>query len=102
MACGAVAALSGAVGNDVIVVGFDGSPDAVDAIRAVALQATALQPAVTIALLAVDQPDGFIRTGSTVITEKQLVDCLLVTRDSADRFDAFKLLPEPASTSSTQ
>jgi erythritol transport system substrate-binding protein len=102
MACGGVAALAGAVRNDVIAVGFDASPDAGDAIRAVAMQATAMQPAVTIALMAVDQPDGFIRTGSTVLTDNQLVDCLLVTRDNADLFGTFELLPEPTSTPSTQ
>jgi len=96
MAVGAVAALNGAGREDVIVVGFDGSPDALDAIRAGGMQATALQPAVTIARMAVDQADLFIRTGATGLPEKQTVDCLLVTRDNADRFGTFEMIPEPA------
>lgn len=102
MAVGVVAALKGAGRDDVIVVGFDGSPDALDAIRAGDMQATALQPAVPIARMAVDQADRFIRTGSTGLPEKQSVDCLLVTRDNADRFGTFELLPELTSTPSTQ
>ncbi len=106
MAVGIVAALKGAGRDDVIVVGFDGSPDALEAIRAGDMQATALQPAVTIARMAVDQANEFIRTGATGLPEKQSVDCLLVTRDNADHFGTFALLPEPveelASTSPTE
>ena len=106
MAVGVVAALRGAGRDDVIVVGFDGSPDALNAIRAGDMQATALQPAVRIARMAVDQADRFIRTGSTGLPEKQSVDCLLVMRDNADHFGTFELLSEPAgepaSTSPTQ
>jgi erythritol transport system substrate-binding protein len=95
MAVGIVAALKGAGRGDVIVVGFDGSPDALDAIRAGDMKATALQPAVPIARMAVDQADRFIKTGSTGAPEKQSVDCLLVTPDNADQFGVFELLPEP-------
>ena len=94
MAVGIVAALEGAGRDDVIVVGFDGSPDALDAIRAGKMQATSLQPAVTIARMAVDQADAFIKTGSTDLPEKQSVDCLLVTPENAERFGVFELLPE--------
>ncbi len=97
MAVGIVAALKGAGRSDVIVVGFDGSPDALDAIRAGEMKATALQPAVQIARMAVDQADHYIKTGKTGRPEKQSVDCLLVTRDNADRFGIFELLPEPGS-----
>jgi erythritol transport system substrate-binding protein len=93
MAMGIVAALKGAGRDDVIVVGFDGSPDALDAIRAGDMRATALQPAVPIARMAVDQADRFIKTGSTGLPEKQSVDCLLVTPKNADRFGMFELLP---------
>ena len=96
MAMGIVAALKGAGRDDVIVVGFDGSPDALDAIRAGDMQATALQPAVPIARMAVDQADRYIRTGETGMAEKQSVDCLLVTAENAGRFGIFELLPEPA------
>ena len=94
MAVGIVAALEGAGRDDVIVVGFDGSPDALAAIRAGKMQATSLQPAVTIARMAVDQADAFIKTGSTDLPEKQSVDCLLVTPENAERFGVFELLPE--------
>jgi erythritol transport system substrate-binding protein len=96
MALGIVAALKGAGRSDVIVVGFDGSPDALDAIRTGDMKATALQPAVPIARMAVDQADRFIRTGETGLPEKQSVDCLLVTRENADRFGVFELRSEPS------
>ncbi len=95
MAMGIVAALQGAGRDDVIVVGFDGSPDALDAIRAGGMQATALQPAVEIARMAVDQADRFIRTGSTGLPEKQSVDCHLVTPDNVDQFRTFERISEP-------
>jgi len=101
MAVGIVAALRGAGRKDVIVVGFDGSPDALAAIRAGEMQATALQPAVPIARMAVDQADRFIRTGETGQPEKQSVDCLLVTPENVDRFGVFELLPEPADKATT-
>jgi erythritol transport system substrate-binding protein len=94
MAVGIVAALKGAGRDDVIVVGFDGSPDALDAIRKGDMQATALQPAVPIARMAVDQADRFIRTGSTGLPEKQSVDCLLVTTDNVDEFRMFERVSE--------
>ena len=97
MAMGIVAALKGAGRDDVIVVGFDGSPDALSAIRAGDMQATALQPAVAIARMAVDQADRYIRTGETGLPEKQSVDCLLVTPDNVDRFGVFERLPGPPS-----
>jgi erythritol transport system substrate-binding protein len=97
MAMGVVAALKGAGRKDVIVVGFDGSPDALDAIRRGDMQATALQPAVSIARMAVEQADRHIRTGETGMPEKQSVDCLLVTAENVDRFGLFELLPEPGS-----
>jgi erythritol transport system substrate-binding protein len=98
MAMGIVAALKGAGRDDVIVVGFDGSPDALDAIRAGDMQATALQPAVEISRMAVDQADLFIRTGSTGRSEKQSVGCILVTPENAHQFGLFEQISEPEST----
>jgi erythritol transport system substrate-binding protein len=51
-----------------------------------------LQPAAQLARAAVEQADLFLRTGSTGRPEKQSVDCLLVTPESADRFGVFELL----------
>lgn len=89
MALGAVAALKAAGLTRVIVVGFDGSPDAVASIKAGALKATVLQPAATIARMAVDQAAQYLKTGSTGSPEKQLVDCVLVTSSNADQFENF-------------
>ncbi|MFV2103941.1 D-ribose ABC transporter substrate-binding protein [Micromonospora sp. LOL_024] len=90
MALGAVAALKAAgLNGKVVVVGFDGSPDAIAAIKAGEMHATALQPAVLGAETAVEQADKFIKTGSTGTEEKQSIDCELVTKDNADQFGVF-------------
>ncbi len=92
MALGASAALLAAGLPKVVVVGFDGSPDAIAAIRRGEIRATVLQPAAKIARGAVEQADLYLRTGSTARPEKQSVDCLLVTPENADRFGVFELL----------
>lgn len=87
MALGAVAALKAAGKlSQVKVGGFDGSPDAVAAIKAGELQYTVLQPVATYSRRAVEEADTFLKTGKTgVDTEKQLFDCTLVTKDNADK-----------------
>jgi erythritol transport system substrate-binding protein len=92
MALGAVAALKAAGLPDVVVVGFDGSPDAIEAIKAGEMHATALQPAAVIAEMAVDQADTFITTGSAGMPEKQAIDCDLVTAENAEGFGVFRKL----------
>jgi erythritol transport system substrate-binding protein len=89
MALGAMAALKAAGMGDVIVVGFDGSPDAIASIRANEMRATVLQPAAAIARMAVDQVHRLITTGATGQQEKQAVDCELVTLANADQFGVF-------------
>jgi len=89
MAVGAVAALKAAGLTKVIVVGFDGSPDAIAAIKSGGMKATVLQPAATIARMAVDQAVQYLKTGSTGQPEKQLIDCVLVTQANADQFENF-------------
>ena len=64
MALGAQAALDAAGKKDVIVVGFDGSPDVVGSIKADKIKATVLQPASQIAEMAVEQADEFIKTAA--------------------------------------
>src|SRR5262245_2380662 len=60
MALGAVAALKAANMIDKVkVVGFDGSPDAVAAVKKGEMAATVLQPAAQIAEMAVEQADQF-------------------------------------------
>ncbi len=92
MALGAAAALKAAGMGDVIVVGFDGSPDVVAAIQAGDIAATVLQPAAQLAQMAVDQADAYIRTGASDLPEKQAVDCELVTPENADDFGVFARL----------
>lgn len=90
MALGAEAAVKSAGLSTIRIVGFDGSPDAVDAIREGAIQATALQPAVLISMLAVDEADEYLKTGSTGKPEEQVIACDLVTRANADEYRNFE------------
>ena len=89
MALGAMAALKAAGLGQVIVVGFDGSPDAIASIKAGEMRATVLQPAAAIARMAVEQAHRLITSGSTGQPEKQAVDCELVTPANADQFGIF-------------
>jgi erythritol transport system substrate-binding protein len=90
MALGAVAALKAAKLIDKVkVVGFDGSPDAVNAVKSGEMVATVLQPAAQIAEMAVEQADKMIKTGKTGQPEKQSIDCELVTKDNAEEFGVF-------------
>lgn len=91
MALGAVAALESAGRSDVIVVGFDGSNDARDAILSGKLHATVLQPAFRQAQFAVELADRFLKVGNTGQREKQLMDCLLIDRSNARRLNSFAL-----------
>lgn len=91
MAMGAWAALEAAGRTDVIVVGFDGSNDVRDSILSGGIKATVLQPAYQQAQLAVEQADKFIKTGSTGLDEKQLMDCVLVNGDNAGKLETFAL-----------
>lgn len=87
MALGAIAALkeSGKL-DQVKVGGFDGSPDAIDAVKAGELQYTVLQPVATFAKKAVQEADEYLRTGKTgAAQEKQAFDCVLITKENADK-----------------
>jgi erythritol transport system substrate-binding protein len=91
MAMGAWAALEAAGRTDVIVVGFDGSNDVRDSIQKGGIKATVLQPAYRQAELAVEQADKYIKTGSTGVDEKQLMDCVLINADNAAKLETFAL-----------
>src|SRR3954462_3855022 len=92
MALGALAALKSAkLDGKVKVVGFDGSPDAVSAIKDGTMDATVLQPAAQIAEMAVEQADKMIKTGSTGQPEKQSIDCVLITKDNAGKVGVFAI-----------
>lgn len=82
MALGAIAALKEADKLDQVTVGgFDGSPDAIDAVKSGELAYTVLQPVAVFSKKAVQQADEFIQTGKTGVDhEKQLFDCVLITK----------------------
>ncbi len=88
MALGAIAALKEAGKLDgVIVGGFDGSPDAVDAVKAGEMAYTVLQPVAIFSREAVVQADYYIKNGKPMVDkEKQLLDCILITKDNVDKF----------------
>ncbi len=90
MALGAIAALktAGKLAS-VKVGGFDGSPDAVAAIKAGDLQYTVLQPVAVFSQKAVMEADFFLKTGKTgAATEKQLFDCELITKTNLSHYTA--------------
>ncbi len=91
MAMGAWAALEAAGRTDVIVFGFDGSNDVRDSILAGGIKGTVLQPAYAQAQMAVMQADQFLKTGSTGLDEKQLMDCVLVDGSNASDLETFSL-----------
>jgi len=91
MAMGAWAALQAAKRTDVIVVGFDGSNDVRDSILKNGIKATVLQPAYREAQLAVEQADKFLKSGSTGLKEKQLMDCVLISGKNASKLETFAL-----------
>jgi erythritol transport system substrate-binding protein len=91
MAVGAQAALIAANRPDVIVVGFDGSPDAATSIMKGQMKATVLQPIVNLSVTAVDEADKFLKSGSTGVDEKQTVNCILITKDNAAKLVNFVL-----------
>jgi len=90
MALGAVAAVKSVGLKDITIVGFDGSPDAVAAIEAGEMRATALQPAVLIARMAMDEADLFLKTGSTSKPEMQIIPCDLVVKTNAESYVNFE------------
>ncbi|MGI8459441.1 MAG: D-ribose ABC transporter substrate-binding protein [Propionibacteriaceae bacterium] len=91
MALGAINALKqkNKVGK-VKVLGFDGNQDAVNAVKSGSMVATVLQPIVEGTTKAVTQLDSVIKTGETgVPEEKQALDCVLITKDNADKVNDF-------------
>lgn len=92
MAMGAWAALQAAKRTDVVVVGFDGSDDVRDSIKKGGIKATVLQPAYRQAQVAVEQADKYLKSGSTGLAEKQLMDCVLINAKNAGNLQNFSLL----------
>ena len=88
MALGAIAALKEAGKLDGVTVGgFDGSPDAVEAVKAGEMAYTVLQPVAIFSREAVIQADHYIKNGEPMVAEeKQLFDCLLISPDNVDNY----------------
>ena len=94
MALGAISALKEAGKlDDVVVGGFDGSPDAVEAVKAGEMDYTVLQPVAIFSEMVVRMADKYVTTGETGVEgEKQLFDCFLITSDNVDDYtDPFVL-----------
>jgi len=93
MALGAINALKEAKKLDQVkVLGFDGNQDAADAVKKGEMVATVLQPIVEGTTKAVEQLNGVLTGGGTgVADEKQAIDCVLITKDNADKLDNFVL-----------
>jgi erythritol transport system substrate-binding protein len=86
MALGAIAALKEADALDgKIVGGFDGSPDAIDSIKAGELAYTVLQPVAQFSATVVEMADDFLKNGTEPEEEKQAIDCILITEENVDK-----------------
>ena len=91
MAMGAQAALEAAGKKDVIIVGFDGSNDVRDAIKAGKIKATALQPAYREAQYAVELADKQLKEGKTGVDEKISMACVLIDKANAGKLETFQI-----------
>ncbi len=98
MALGAQAAVMAAGKPEIIVVGFDGSDDAIISINAGELKATSLQPVADMALQAAIQADEYIKAGGTTDRpEKQSIGMVLLTPENA--CDYYQFAPVEPGTS---
>lgn len=89
MAVGAAAAIEAAGLEDIVIVGVDGSDEAAAEIKAGRMTGTALQQAALIAEMAVEQAHDYLTNGTTGLDEKQLVDCIIITKDNVDNLKTF-------------
>ncbi|TWS18658.1 substrate-binding domain-containing protein [Tsukamurella asaccharolytica] len=95
MALGAINALKSA-GKlaQVKVLGFDGNQDAVEAVKKDEMVATVVQPIVKGTTLAIEELNRAItNTGSAPAQEKQALECVLVTKENADKVNNFEVRP---------
>jgi erythritol transport system substrate-binding protein len=95
MALGAIQALKDANKlAQVKVLGFDGNDDAVAAVQAGEMVSTSLQPIVQGTTMAIQQADSYLKTGKTgVSSEKQAINCVLITKANASKLKGFVLAP---------
>ena len=90
MALGASAALKAAGMNDVIVAGFDGSREVMDAIVAGDINHTVLQPIANFSEMAVRMAHDEVTTGNAPAVEKASIDCLLVDGSNVAKCGVFR------------
>ena len=90
MALGASAALKAAGMNNVIVAGFDGSREVMDAIVAGDINHTVLQPIANFSEMAVRMAHEEVTSGSAPAVEKQSIDCLLVNAGNVAKCGVFR------------
>ena len=74
---------------EVIVVGFDGSDDAIQSIGKGEPKATSLQPVAEMAHQAAIQADAYIKNGKTGKPEKQSIDMVLITPENFCQYKTF-------------
>ena len=93
MALGAIQAIKEAgKAGQITVLGFDGNPTAADSVRNGDMLATVLQPIVEVTKTAVKQADNYLKNGETgADSEKQALDCVLITKDNVDQLKNFEL-----------
>lgn len=89
MAVGAQAALAAHNMKDVKLIAVDGSDEAAELIRAGKMTGTALQQCALLSEMAVEQADKYLKEGKTGEDEKQLVDCVAITKDNVDKLKTF-------------
>jgi erythritol transport system substrate-binding protein len=89
MALGAIAALADGASQarNVVVGGFGGSPEAIQAVKAGRMAYTVLEPVGRYIRAAIYQADRFLRTGETGSpSERQAFSCTLITPSTATAF----------------
>ncbi len=90
MACGAAeAAAEMNLDHEVYIIGMDGSDEMRDHIKEGRALATVLQQVDRMARNAVNLADDYLTEGKTGTEEKQMVDCVLISGENADRLDGF-------------
>ena len=90
MALGASAALKAAGMNDIIVAGFDGSREVMDAIVAGDINHTVLQPIANFSEMAVRMAHDEVTTSKAPAVEKASIDCLLVDGSNVAKCGVFR------------
>lgn len=89
MAVGAAEACKAVGRTDIKIIGVDGSDEAAVLIKEGSMTGTALQQCALIAEMAVEQADQYLKEGTTGLDEKQLVDCVAITKDNVDKLKTF-------------